>query len=205
MHHTHPRHRSSRRGFTIIELLVVVTIIAVLAGLVISQAPKLMEDARKLEVRNTIISMRNGIHSYLVEYNRYPVDPEQLSGGGDDVAPFQTDENTIIVETLMGDAANLSGAEAEPDPDSINPKGIEFATFKMAQNGRNGLVGAQPPFRLVDLWGTPYWIALDTNLDRKIENPDVQNQDPKISQNATSPPPEFLTQLTGDDVVSWRE
>ena len=56
--------RRKLRGFTIIELLVVVTIIAVLAGLVISQAPKMMEEGRKLEVRNVIISMRNGIHSY---------------------------------------------------------------------------------------------------------------------------------------------
>lgn len=207
-----------RQGFTIIELLVVVTIIAVLAGLVISQAPKMMEDARKLEVRNTIIAIRNGVNSYQVEYNRYPIDPEQAGGGDEDAQPFQTDENTILIETLMGDAANLSGTTSEPDPESINPKGIEFATFKMAQNGRNGLVGAQPPFRLVDLWAQPYWVILDTNMDRKIQNPDMQNQDPKISQNAVSPPPEYLPtdvgiysagkdimQLTGDDVVSWRE
>lgn len=218
MKHTASTPASNRRGFTIIELLVVVTIIAVLAGLVISQAPKMMEDARKLEVRNTIIALRNGIHSYQVEYNRYPIDPDQAGGGTDDAQPFLTDENTKLIETIMGDAANLTGAATEPDPESLNPKGIEFTTFKMAQNGRNGLVGAQPPFRLVDMWSQPYWVIMDTNMDRKIENPDISNQDPKISQNATSPPPEYLptdvgiystgkdiTQLTGDDIVSWRD
>jgi prepilin-type N-terminal cleavage/methylation domain-containing protein len=211
---------SKRHGFTIIELLVVVTIIAVLAGLVISQAPKMMEDARRLEVRNVLISIRNGIHNYQVEYNRYPLDANQSasSGGAQDLPAFQTDENNGLIQTLMGDAANMSGVQAAPDPNSPNPKGIEFATFKIAQNGRNGLIGTQPPFRLVDMWSVPYWIQLDTNMDRKVQNPDVQNQDPKISQNMTNPPPQFLptdviiysngkdkTQQTGDDIVTWRD
>ena len=91
-------------------------------------------------------------------------------------------------------------------------------TFKVAKNGRNGLVGTQSPFSLLDMWGSPFYVLLDTNLDRKLENPDVMNQDPKISQSQVSPPPQFLptdvaiysigkdlVQLTGDDVASWRE
>lgn len=210
--------RRKLRGFTIIELLVVVTIIAVLAGLVISQAPKMMEEGRKLEVRNVIISMRNGIHSYQVEYNRYPLDPKLAAGGDQDAPPFQTDENNNLIETLMGDAANMTGAPVEPDPNSLNPKGIDFVTFKIAQNGANGLVGTQAPFRLVDLWRNPYWVQMDTNTDRKVMNPDVQNQDPKISQNPNSPAPQYIPtdviiysngkdkiQLTGDDIASWRD
>ncbi len=216
-----PAHISSRRGFTLIELLVVVTIIAVLAGLVISQAPKMMEDARKLEVRNAIISLKTGISNYQVEYNRYPIDPALLaSGGGDDAQPILTDQNSAIVDTLMGDAAQQPGASSGSSGGSINlnPKGIEFVTFKVAKNGRNGLVGTQSPFSLLDMWGSPFYVLLDTNLDRKLENPDVMNQDPKISQSQVSPPPQFLptdvaiysigkdlVQLTGDDIASWRE
>jgi hypothetical protein len=51
-----------------------------------------------------------------------------------------------------------------------------------------------------------------------VANPDIQNQDPKISQNPNSPTPQFLPtdviiysngkdkiQMTGDDIASWRD
>jgi prepilin-type N-terminal cleavage/methylation domain-containing protein len=215
-------HIASSRGFTLIELLVVITIIAVLAGLVMSQGPKMMEEARKLEVRNVIISVTTGIRNYQVEYNRFPIDPALASsGGGDDAQPVLTDQNSTLVDTLMGDAARAPGSTGGgggPGTINLNPKGIEFVTFKVAKNGVNGLVGTQSPYSLLDMWGSPLVVLLDTNLDRKLVNPDIQNQDPKISQNQASPPPQFLPtdvavystgkdriQMTGDDIVSWRE
>ena len=202
-----------RQAFTLIELLVVITIIGILAGLVLSQAPRLMREARELEVRNVIVGLKTAISNYQVEYNRFPLDPE-LSSGDEDAAPIKTDESNTIVDTLLGDAAQTADAE----PNVLNPKGIQFAEFKRAKNGKNGLANAQPPYRLVDLWGTPYYILFDTNLDRKIDNPDVSNQDPRISQNQISPPPDVLptdvliysvgldkTPKTGDDIVSWRQ
>lgn len=217
---TPPFHRS-RHGFTLVELLVVVTIIGILAGLVISQAPKLMQQSRELEVRNVIVSLQTGIRSYLTEYNRFPLDSSQTSSSGDEDAPaFLTNQSNQLVETLMGPAASQgSGSSSGSSGNNVNlnPKGIEFVTFKMAKNGLNGLVGAQSPFSLVDMWGSPYYVQFDTNMDRKIKNPDLQNQDPKISQNVVSPPPQYLPTdvliysvgkdkmpFTGDDIVSWR-
>lgn len=211
----------SRHGFTLVELLVVVTIIGILAGLVISQAPKLMQQSRELEVRNVIVALQTGIRSYQMEYNRFPVDPSQTSSSGNEDAPaVLTNQTTSLIDTLMGPAASQGGNSSSGSSGNtvnLNPKGIEFANFKVAKNGMNGLVGTQSPYSLVDLWGSPFYVLFDTNLDRKIQNPDLQNQDPKISQNAVSPPPQFLPtdvaiyslgkdkiQMTGDDIVSWR-
>lgn len=204
--------RHSNSAFTLIELLVVITIIAILAGLVISQAPKLMQQSRELEIRNVITGLKTGIGNYQVEYNRFPIKTDQ-SSGSEDATAILTDSTSTIVGTLMGEAGR-SGDEADP----LNPKGIQFCDFKMAKNGRNGLVNAKPPYGLVDLWGIGYSVRFDTNLDRKIENPDVKNQDPKISQSTTNPPPQNLpTDViifsngldmkpgTGDDIVSWRQ
>ncbi|MFO1437854.1 MAG: type II secretion system protein [Verrucomicrobiaceae bacterium] len=218
-----PSSNHSPHGFTLVELLVVVTIIGILAGLVISQAPKLMQQSRELEVRNVIVSLQTGIRNYQTEYNRFPLDPAQLSSGDEDAPAVLTNQSTTLIDTLMGPAASQSsgggsssgsGSGATAD---LNPKGIEFTSFKVAKAGRNGLVGTQSPYSLVDLWGSPFYILFDTNLDRKIKNPDLQNQDPKISQNAISPPPQFLPTdvaiyslgkdripMTGDDIVSWR-
>ena len=202
-----------QQAFTLIELLVVVTIIAILAGLVISQAPKIMKDARELEVRNVIVGLKTGIANYQVEYNRFPIDSD-IASGDEDAPALLTDDSNTIVGTLLGDAAQASDSE----PNILNPKGIQFCEFKMGKNGMNGLVNPQPPYRLVDLWGSPFYILFDTNLDRKITNPDLSNQDPKISQNSNSPPPDNLPTdvaiyslgldkiaQTGDDVVSWRQ
>lgn len=216
-----PSSNHSPHGFTLVELLVVVTIIGILAGLVISQAPKLMQQSRELEVRNVIVALQTGIRNYQTEYNRFPLDPSQTSSSGDEDAPaILTNQSTSLIDTLMGPAASQGGSGSSGSGSStanLNPKGIEFTTFKVAKGGLNGLVGTQSPYSLVDLWGMPFYVLFDTNLDRRIKNPDLQNQDPKISQSAVSPPPQYLPtdvaiyssgkdkiQMTGDDIVSWR-
>ena len=213
-----------RQGFTLIELLVVITIIAVLAGLVMSQAPKLMEDARKLQVQTVIKDLRIAITSYQVEYNRYPLNPSLLSSasGGQDIQAQPTDENTGIVSALMSTSSSSSsgsgGGGGGSGSINLNPKDIKFIDLPIAKNGKFGLVNPQPPYKLVDLWGTPYYVLVDTNGDKQVQNPDLNNTDPTIAQNPTSPPPQNLpTEIaiysygkdkipqTKDDVVSWRQ
>ena len=99
----------------------------------------------------------------------------------------------------------------------MNPRGIKFIDLPIARNGKFGLVNPQPPYKLVDLWGTVYYVLLDTNGDKQVNNPDLGNSDPKISANTISPPPKMLPleiaayswgqdlkMQTTDDVVSWR-
>ncbi len=209
----------TRQGFTLIELLVVITIIAILAGLVMSQASKMMADARKLQVQTVIKDLRIAIASYQVEYNRYPVNSSMLSSAssGEDIQPLMTDENTGIVSALMSTSSSSASSGGSSGSTNLNPKDIKFIDLPIAKNGRFGLVNAQPPYKLVDLWGQPYYVLLDTNGDKQVMNPDLQNSDPAISQNATSPPPQKLPTeiaiyswgldklgMTKDDVVSWR-
>ena len=209
---------STRPGFTLIELLVVITIIAVLAGLVTAQASKMMENGRRLQVQTVLKDLRLAIASYQVDYNRWPVNSSLLSAAssGQDVQALPTDENSGIVgalTTLTSSAPAGGGGGAV----NLNPKGIKFIDLPIARNGKFGLVNAQPPYRLVDLWGTVYYVLLDTNGDLQVANPDLGNSDPKISANAISPPPKMLPlevaiyswgqdlkAQTQDDVTSWR-
>lgn len=214
-----PRFKSRHRhGFTLIELLVVVTIIAILAGLVMSQANKIMEDTRKLQTQTVLKDLRLAIGNYQVDYNRYPVKPSLLSSasGGQDIQAVQTDENSGIVDALMSAQQSSSGAGGS-GATNLNPRGIKYIDLPVAKNRMFGLVNPAPPYRLVDLWGMTYWILLDTNGDKQVTNPDLNNSDPTIAQNPTSPPPQMLpteiavyswgkdkTPSTKDDVVSWR-
>ncbi|WP_395741673.1 type II secretion system protein [Prosthecobacter sp.] len=211
-----------RPGFTLIELLVVITIIAILAGLVISQANKLMADGRKLQVQTVIKDLRNAITSYQTDYNRYPVNPSLLSAAssGQDIQALPTDENSGIVGALttLTSASSGSSGGSSGGTTNLNPKDIKYIDLPIAKNGKFGLVNAQPPYKLVDLWGTVYYVLLDTNGDKQVANPDLNNSDSKISSNTISPPPKMLPvevaiyswgqdlqQQTQDDVVSWRQ
>ncbi|HBJ83303.1 MAG TPA: hypothetical protein DDZ88_05410 [Verrucomicrobiales bacterium] len=212
----HPNQSHTHRGFTLIELLVVVVIIGILASLVMSQASKMMEDARRLQVQTVIKDLRIAIGSYQVEYNRYPVDSSKLSGSdGEDAPEIETDETSGIVDALM---STSSGDSSSGGGTNLNPKDIKFIDLPLAKNGMFGLVGAQAPYKLVDLWGQTYRVLLDTNGDKQVANPDLNNSDPKIAQNPNGPPPEKLpaeiaiyslgqdkTASTKDDVVSWRQ
>jgi len=207
-----------RQGFTLIELLIVIVIIAILAGMVMSQATKMMEDARRLQVQTVLKDLRIAIGGYQVDYNRYPVQSSLLSGSsGEDAPVMETDETSGIVDALMSTSSSSSSSGGSGGASNLNPKDIKFIDLPMAKNGMFGLVGEQAPFKLVDLWGQTYRVLLDTNGDKQVNNPDVSNSDPKISQNSLSPPPKKLPtdiavysigfdkqESTKDDVVSWR-
>lgn len=214
------RHRhklAASQAFTLIELLVVITIIAVLSGLALSQFTKTMENARKLQVQTVIKDLRIAITSYQVEYNRYPINPSMLSGSsGEDIPALQTDENSGLVDALTSTQSSATGSGGGSSV-NLNPKDIKFIDLPPAKNGQFGLVGAQPPYKLVDLWGQTYRVLLDTNGDKQVENPDLKNSDPSIAQNSINPPPQMLptevaiysvgldkTAQTKDDITSWR-
>ncbi len=213
------RQLSAQRGFTLIELLVVVTIIGILAGLVMTQATKMMEDARKLQVQTVLKDLRIAIGNYQTDYNRYPVSPSMLSGGqdGEDIQPIPTDESSGIIDALLSTSSSPSGGGGSGGV-NLNPRDIKYIDLPVAKNGIFGLVNAQPPFKLTDLWGLPYRILLDTNGDKQVMNPDLNNSDPAIAQNPMSPPPQKLPTdvaiysfgkdkmpQTKDDIVSWRQ
>lgn len=220
---TNPRFQpATRQGFTLIELLVVITIIAILAGLVMSQANKIMEDGRRLQVQTVIKDLRIAIGSYQVEYNRYPVDPSLLSGSdGQDAPELQTNEQSGIITALTAISSSSGGSGGGGGGSgsvNLNPKDIKFIDLPMAKNGMFGLVNATPPYKLVDLWGNTYRVLLDTNGDKQVPNPDLKNSDPKISANPNSPAPQNLpTEIaiyswgfdkrpyTKDDIASWRQ
>lgn len=202
---THRKHAS--RAFTLIELLITITIIAVLASLTAVGVTQITEQANRVKVRAAIMDLRNGIDGYLTEYGRYPIDSGVSGANGEDAPELMTDGSNTLVDTLMGIPPSSSGSM------DMNPKRMQFATFPPANNGRHGLVGAARPFKLADLYGQPYHILLDTNGDNQVKNPDTSNTDPKISVNQAAYLPLKVAvyssgkdQLprTSDDITSWR-
>ena len=87
------RTRSARRGFTLIEILIVVIILGILAAIVIPQFSNASQDARKANMRNQLQTMRGTIGLYRVEHRDIP--PKLISVGWDVVTDRTKSDGTV--------------------------------------------------------------------------------------------------------------
>jgi prepilin-type N-terminal cleavage/methylation domain-containing protein len=105
-----------RRGFTLVELLVVIGIIALLIGLLLPALGKVVQRAKGTQTLGTMQNFATACDSYFQEFGEYPgaVPDEYLyagltAAGGDQVTRISAAENALLA--LMG------GYRVSSDPD----------------------------------------------------------------------------------------
>ena len=78
------RRNSLKRGFTLIEILIVVVILGILAAIIIPQFTNAAQDAGAASARSQLQTMRSQIELYRVQNNgAVPEDGEDLDGPWD--------------------------------------------------------------------------------------------------------------------------
>jgi prepilin-type N-terminal cleavage/methylation domain-containing protein len=118
------------RAFTLIELLTVLAIIAVLAGLVIGAARRGSESGRIARAKAELAALSAALESYRRTYGDYP----------------QTDDGARLLQSLLGQR----GPTGAPLQDRAFIELVRFSTNSVADPTLDSTVA------LIDPWGRPY-------------------------------------------------
>jgi prepilin-type N-terminal cleavage/methylation domain-containing protein len=134
--------RSSQTGFTLVELLVVVTIIGLLVGLISVAVPKAIESGMKAKAKGELTSIVAAVKAYKQEYGRFPGDLSKTNLFASNSSP---DTIKTLMKVLSGDSTALLDSQV------ANPKGVRF------------FEGAKTDGTLDDPWGAQYLVLVDSS------------------------------------------
>ena len=187
------------KAFTIIELLVVISIIAILAALLLPVLSKVKITAQKRQAAVEISQIVGAIQQYDSVYGRFPVSTldQQLAGTNDitcggkgydlsgvnQLWTMGVTNNEEVITILMDITTYSNGVPTVNYNHVKNPQQTIFLNAKMSGDARSPGVGTDLVYR--DPWGNPYIISMDLNYDEQCQDSNYCRQ--AVSQNPPGP------------------
>jgi prepilin-type N-terminal cleavage/methylation domain-containing protein len=168
-----PQPHSRSSAFTLVELLTVITIIAILMGLLFPAIGIAKDQARKAEAKTAVAGIATAVKQYYTEYGKYPLGSLATpSAPADVIFGDNTNSNQILFDILR----NIGSSPGTPN--QYNPRAIVFFDGRSVtdpntpksgfatQDASNGVTKNS----YVDPWGRQYQICIDGDYDNKISN-----------------------------------
>jgi prepilin-type N-terminal cleavage/methylation domain-containing protein len=157
-------------AFTMVELLTVVAIIAILAGLLFPTIKTAMLKAEKAKAQTAIAGLSTAFRSYYNEYGRWPVADTAANSN----QTYVVDTNLVVLLKGVSNTGTLSGlTDPPPVPPTPtysgtanlqgNARGIGFLEFKAEDLDVYGA--------FVDPWRQPYKCRFDQSYTNYVRNP----------------------------------
>lgn len=199
---------SNKKGFTLIEMLTVVAIIAILAGLLFPAISAARRKAQVAQAQTEIKSIESALKTYYTEYGRWP----NGNGGGSDYSYGASGgcPNAGLMDTLRAIPDN-DGTLCGNGQSVNNPRGIVFLEIAASSLLQTNTSSAYPSGEYVDPWKHPYQITLDTDYDGACNNIANGSANPASKSNSTVPNRTAVVWSwgpdgepgTSDDITSW--
>jgi prepilin-type N-terminal cleavage/methylation domain-containing protein len=156
-------------GFTLIEMVVVILIIATLAAALLTASSGVFDRARKTQMKNDEIQIVTAVNAYYTEYGKYPMENARQGTdtlyGKSNTAPGNED----VFNVLRGIATGVNASDA------LNPRKIIFFSGKDGGSGPRSAFATVAttdtqgnPINIgafVDPYGNAYMVAIDGNYD----------------------------------------
>jgi prepilin-type N-terminal cleavage/methylation domain-containing protein len=137
------RKRKVSMGFTLVELLVVISIIGLLVGLLAAGIPLAIEKGMTAKAKGETTAIVAAIKAYKQEYGRFPGDPSVANRL---FSIDSTPDINALMKVLSGDATTTLDGEI------ANPKGVRF--FEGAK--------VNETITMPDPWGGQYLVLVDS-------------------------------------------
>lgn len=140
----------NRKGFTLVELLTVVAIIGILAGILIPTVGAAVTSAKKAKGRNQMRQYAVAIQQYKAEYGYYPPIGSLMTTGRAQLDQGTTSRDFISAMSGRDYQGNeLSSSERR----RLNPRAIAFCSFSEQEFYYDETTGETSEYQLADPFG----------------------------------------------------
>lgn len=132
----HNKSKFTKKGFTLVELLVVIMIIALLASMVAPNLFGKLDDAQRKTTKNQLSNLSTALDSFRLDFGRYPTTEEGLKILSVKKSTLKKWNGPYLVKKLKADAWDNPYVYKTPGKD-----GNEYELLSYGADGKEGGTG----------------------------------------------------------------
>ena len=164
------RSPTGHHGFTLMELLIVIAMIAILIGIGYPTFISILEKARKTQAANEEQQIVAAVNGFYTDYGKYPlVTADTIIAGS--TTPSNADLFYSLRAVALGANAPVNGIPA------VNPRAIVFIQPPISKTGTKGGINTTTGI-WYDPFGSPYNVMIDGSYDNNLTNPYTSDPSP---------------------------